>query len=184
MLAALLSLFAVDRLVAFMIGLATYWLAVRIADYRRDRRDPEGRPHRTHFSPVMAFGGIAVIVCGIIGAGTYENWQCGREFNESIRASRALGLENDRLSREQRAALGKSTVDLALWIHALIAPPPDIAKLDPNDPVRYRYSTAVTDEFFAHLQDTNEAIAASQEQERRNDDERRAHPLPEPNCGR
>ncbi|MGV0793002.1 hypothetical protein [Mycolicibacterium sp. XJ1819] len=98
-----------------------------------------------------------------------QNADCVREFNHVLRERASVTTQNDQISIEQRELI-------YTWIHALIFPPPDIAALHDNHPLRRDYAlrlTIATDMKFAEL------IEKQREYER----VRAANPLPPPTCG-
>ena len=101
---------------------------------------------------------------------TQANADCVREFNERLSIRSKITEENDRLSIEQRELIYD-------WIHGLIYPPPDIAKLNPNDPVREKYSIDLTIE-------ADKKFDASIKRQHEKLEERAANPLPPGNCGK
>lgn len=105
-----------------------------------------------------------------IAAQTQQNADCVREFNQVLRERSAVTSENDRLSMQQRQLIYD-------WIHNLVFPPPEIARLDGDDPARQRWAIDLTIE-------TDSKFRESIEEQRRNDAIRAANPLPPPTCGR
>lgn len=100
---------------------------------------------------------------------TQQNADCVREFNQVLRERSAVTSENDRLSIQQRTLIYD-------WIHNLIFPPPDIARLPGSDPAREKWAINLTVE-------TDKQFRASIEQQRENEARRAANPLPPPTCG-
>lgn len=100
---------------------------------------------------------------------TQTNADCVREFQQVLRDRSSVTSENDKLSQEQRQLIYG-------WIHNLVFPPPDIAKLDGTDPARERWAVDLTLE-------TDKKFRASLDEQRDNDEYRAAHPLPPATCG-
>jgi len=98
-----------------------------------------------------------------------QNADCIRQFQQVIRDRASVTTENDKLSQQQRALL-------YTWIHSLVFPPPDIAKLPGADPVREKWAINLTLE-------TDKKFRASLDEQRENDEFRAAHPLPPATCG-
>jgi hypothetical protein len=154
-------------------------------------------------SPSPSFGrrgivllAVAFIVFGAISVGvqserthnevraiSMETQRCYREFAEAIQARSAIGLENDALSREQRAALADNQVALREWLGALLNPPPEIAALPPSSPPRRDWGIAISNKFNERLAVNNNTISEANAKQLANDEERKQHPLPEPTCG-
>lgn len=95
---------------------------------------------------------------------------CQREFNEAIRLRSRLSEEDSRLSLTQRDAL-------ANWLRDLLNPPPNIAALPGNDPIRQQWAVDTTERYYA-------IIKKAQDDQVKLADYRAAHPLPEPTCGK
>lgn len=100
---------------------------------------------------------------------TQSNADCVREFQQVLRDRSSVTVENDKLSQQQRTLIYH-------WIHNLVFPPPDIARLDGTDPARQKWAIDLTLE-------TDKEFRASLEDQRENDAYRAAHPLPPPTCG-
>lgn len=98
-----------------------------------------------------------------------ENADCTREFNQVLRERAAVTTQNDQISIQQRELIYQ-------WIHNLIFPPPEIARLDTNDPVRQEYAVKLT-------RATDEKFAALIDKQREYERHRAANPLPPPTCG-
>jgi hypothetical protein len=98
-----------------------------------------------------------------------QNADCVREFQQVLRDRSAVTTENDQLSIYQRRLLYD-------WIHSLVFPPPQIARLPGNDPERQQWAINLTVE-------TDKKFRASLDQQRENDEFRAAHPLPPARCG-
>jgi hypothetical protein len=95
---------------------------------------------------------------------------CQKDFNNALRWRTQIQSENDALAARDRAALRQ-------WLATLLNPPPDIKQLDPNDPIRQAWGIGVTENYMSWAR-------TIEEQRQHNEDERRAHPLPEPTCGK
>ena len=112
---------------------------------------------------------MAISVVMYMAVQNQQNADCVREFNQVLRERSSVTSENDQLSMQQRRLIYD-------WIHNLVFPPPDIAKLDGTDPAREKWAVDLTLE-------TDKQFRASLEQQRENDAHRAANPLPPPTCG-
>jgi type II secretory pathway pseudopilin PulG len=109
---------------------------------------------------------------------------CQREFNTSIREVRRINNENDELSIQQRKDfLKKDDLESQMWVD-LVNPPPEIAKLEFNNPVRQEYGISVVFRYSTTAAVYSERIRLSQQQQEELKKEREAHPLPDPTCGK
>lgn len=100
---------------------------------------------------------------------TQQNADCVREFNQVLRERSKVTTENDQISIEQRELIYD-------WIHELLFPPPEIAKLPGSHPAREKWAIDLTLK-------TDAAFAKSIQQQRENEAHRAANPLPPPTCG-
>lgn len=100
---------------------------------------------------------------------TQQNADCVREFQHVLRERSSVTSDNDRISQYQRTLVYD-------WIHNLVWPPPEIAKLDGADPARQKWAIDLTLE-------TDRKFRASIDEQQENDEFRAAHPLPPPTCG-
>ncbi len=155
------QLFTLTHLGAFLFGVtaATAWHAIKA--------------RVQHRVLIIHWQYIAVpLVIGIalyLAQETQRSADCVREFQQVLRERSSVTTQNDQISIEQRELIYE-------WMHNLVFPPPDIARLDEGDPARKEYLqllTEVTDERFAEL------IAKQREFER----VRSENPLPAPRCG-
>lgn len=112
---------------------------------------------------------LAISITMYIAVQNQQNADCVREFNQVLRERSSVTADNDRISQEQRKLIYN-------WIHNLVFPPPDIAKLDGTDPAREKWAIDLTLE-------TDRQFRISLEQQRENDEYRAANPLPPPTCG-
>lgn len=155
------DLFSLDGLAHFLIGVGA------AAIYHAVKAKLTGKIlvfKAQYFAIPMA---IAVML--YIAMQTQQNANCVREFQQVLRDRSTITSDNDRISQDQRKLVYE-------WIHNLVFPPPDIAKLDGNDPVREKWAINLTLE-------TDKQFRDSLEQQQDNDDYRAAHPLPPPQCG-
>ncbi|AYD84616.1 hypothetical protein SEA_PAITO_31 [Mycobacterium phage Paito] len=107
--------------------------------------------------------------------------QCQSDLIASILGSRAVTTDNDRLSLEERALLADGQRLGLEWLGSLVSPPPDIDRLEPNDPARSRYFIERTRVYFNQLAELNRRIDALHAEQANNE---RARPaLPDPDCG-
>jgi len=112
---------------------------------------------------------IACFIAINVSLQSQQNADCVREFQQVLRDRSALTSENDKLSQQQRLLIYN-------WMHSLVFPPPDIARLPGNDPVREKWAIDLT-------VDTDRKYRASLDEQRENDEYRAAHPLPPAPCG-
>ena len=68
---------------------------------------------------------------------TQQNADCVREFNQVLRVRSEVTSENDRISIEQRELIYD-------WIHNLVVPPPEIARLPGRGPRRGKWAINLT----------------------------------------
>lgn len=112
---------------------------------------------------------VAVLIAGYMAIQNQQNADCVREFNQVLRQRSQITSENDKLSIEQRTLIYN-------WMHDLVFPPPEIARLPGTDPNREKYAIDLTLE-------TDKRFRESLQQQRENDARRAANPLPPPTCG-
>lgn len=112
---------------------------------------------------------LVIALAAYMAVQNQQNADCIRQFQEVIRDRASVTSENDKLSQQQRALVYS-------WIHNLVFPPPDIAKLDGRDPRREKWAINLTLE-------TDKQFRASLDEQRENDEYRAAHPLPPATCG-
>lgn len=104
-----------------------------------------------------------------------QTQDCFNQLSSALKERSRIALEDNAESQRQRSEVAK-------WLNDLLAPPPDIKKIqleDPNynaNPQYVKWGIEVTQ---MHLKVINDSLA---EQDRL-DKERAAHPIPEPNCG-
>lgn len=157
-----LNLFTLEGLAHFLIGVAAASLYHLAKAYVQNRV--------VVFKWQYVTVPFALMIVMYIAAQTQQNADCVREFNQVLRERSAVTSENDRISIYQRELVYQ-------WMHHLIFPPPDIAKLDINDPVRQQWAVQLTVE-------TDKKFSASIAEQRENEAKRAANPLPPPTCGR
>jgi hypothetical protein len=110
--------------------------------------------------------------------------ECQREFNTSISNVRRINTENDDLSIQQRQwFLEKDEVEAQMWMD-LINPPPSIAQLEVNNPIRQQYGIDVVAKSTAKANKYAQLIKSSQMRQEQLKKDREAHPLPSPTCGK
>lgn len=186
-------LFSWSFVIGVVVGFALNRAAVLLRVCWLDRHQPlPDGSHRSKLRAVMIdarwfAGAIAISVAAWSVFQTQENTnqaaritveakvfaektrECQKILIQSITASRKLSNEYNALSAQQRDAVSD-------WISTLLSPPPNIAALDGADPVRQNWAIGVTAQFHATIQ-------RSQIEQARNDEQRRAHQLPDPDCG-
>lgn len=99
-----------------------------------------------------------------------EQKACQKEFNTALRARAQITSENDELSQTQRRIVFD-------WIHDLIFPPEPFASMRTDDPARQDYGLKLTIS-------TEHAFQASLDKQDVLQEQRDAHPLPDPTCGK
>lgn len=156
-----LDLFTLSHLGSFMLGVATAtsW------HYAKARFQHRIMVIKWQYIALP----LAVGLTAYMAVETQQSADCVREFQQVLRERAKVTSENDQLSIEQRKLLYD-------WIHELLFPPPDIAKLPGSDPARETWAIDLTLE-------TDKKFAASLEQQKENDAQRAAHPLPPATCG-
>lgn len=173
--------FSLGGALAFAAGLLTAFLYIHGKCWFMKRKGTMLRSHKPRFSPVWLGIGLSLIAFMWITVKSnnaqtlaeqtaIEVAACQKEFNETLAKRSAITTENDRISLAQRDAI-------VGWVHDLVFPPPNIAGLPQDAPERQQYAlqrTIQLDGFFR----------ATQEEQRKNEQERAANPLPEPTCGR
>jgi hypothetical protein len=107
--------------------------------------------------------------------------RCQAELISSIVGSRRISSDNDRLSQAERDLLAEGSRLGQEWIGSLLLPPPDIARLTANDPVRQQYNIDRTRIYFDRAGEINRGLDAIHTEQQRN--ERSRPPLPDPRCG-
>lgn len=156
-----LDLFTIEHLAAFLFGVvsAGAWHTIKA--------------RWQHRILIIKWQYIAVpLAVGIMAytaVQTQNNADCVREFQQVLRDRSTVTVENDQLSLLQR----KLIYD---WIHNLVFPPPDIARLPGSHPEREKWAINLTLE-------TDRLFSESLQQQRENDAYRAAHPLPPATCG-
>lgn len=112
---------------------------------------------------------LAVATTLFMAIQTQQNADCVREFQQVLRDRSSVTSDNDRISQYQRKLVYE-------WIHNLVFPPPEIAKLNGTDPVRQQWAIDLT---LA----TDKKFRQSIDEQRENDEYRAGHPLPPATCG-
>lgn len=129
------------------------------------------RKLRIKWRPIVII--VSVITFMYITIQTQESADCIRAFQVTLKTRSIIQEENDHWSQVQRTALAE-------WIFEILNPPHDIAeirKAAPADPRVTDWATTMTSKY-------SEIIQNAQQEQERNMAERRAHPLPEPTCGK
>lgn len=112
---------------------------------------------------------VCVIVVSFITISTHQASECIRDFNHVLIQRADITAQNDQVSQDQRQLIYN-------WIHELLFPPPSIARLAPDDPLRQQWAVQIT-------LDTDRAFAKTNAQQQEYNDARAAHPLPTSTCG-
>lgn len=155
------DLFTLEGLVHFVLGafsaFAYHWVKAKIK----------------HCQIVFKWQYIVIPLCiGVImyiAIQTQQSANCVREFQKALSVRSQITVENDQISVEQRGIIYN-------WMHSLVFPPPEIAKLNPESPERQQWVldlTVQTDRAFA------KSITAQEEL----NEKRKQAPYPEPTCG-
>lgn len=162
-----------------------------------DRRDPlpDGCKRKVPRIGVTWLGGLlslAVLGYVLLQVDTTERHyrelgsevrRCQIEFNSALVARSKITTENDQLSREQRSLLADAADAQNLWISRIINLPPDIADLPDGDPRVTQYGRTVTRVYFERFSKILIRVREIDKRQLELDQERAAHPLPEPSCG-
>lgn len=106
---------------------------------------------------------------------------CQAALISAIIGSRRITADNDRLSIGERELLADQQRVQTEWLGRLLNPPPEVADLDINDPVRKRYNIDITRGFLARSEEIRQRIDVIADEQRTTDKHR--PPLPDPNCG-
>lgn len=115
---------------------------------------------------------LAVVVFMWVAVTTQRNADCVHQFNEVLRVRSKITEDNDRWSAEQRTALAE-------WLFTIINPPPEIAKIqaeNPSDPRVNEWGVKVTKKY-------SDIVQQAQREQDENFAERQKHHLPNPTCG-
>lgn len=194
--------FAIGVVLGFVLSRAITFVQVCRADKRRhvegQRKRALSDAFRIDMRHVAALAGVAFIGWSVFqtqananesrrlgaeAAAFAERTQaCQQDLIESVTGSRAVTTSNDALSLRERKLLAEGQVLVARWVGDLLAPPPDIADLDPNDPARQRYGLEVSRAFFNRLGEINREVDAIHREQ--SDNERSRPALPDPDCGK
>lgn len=156
-----LNLFTLNGLFNFMLGVG----AAAVWHFVKAKLNGKTVRFNWKYIAIPLVGAIATY----ISVQTQQNADCVREFQQVLRDRASVTSENDKLSQQQRLLIYN-------WIHALVFPPPDIARLSGNDPVREKWAVDLT-------VDMDRKYRASLDEQRENDEYRAAHPLPPATCG-
>jgi hypothetical protein len=156
-----ITLFTLENLTFFVAGVvsATAWHLIKA--------------RIQHRILIIQWKYIAVpLVLSIAAQMAFQNQQnadCVREFNQVLRDRSSVTSENDQISQQQRQLIYH-------WMHSLVFPPPQIARLPGDDPEREQWAINLTLE-------TDRQFRESLDRQQEIDGFRAAHPLPPPTCG-
>jgi hypothetical protein len=154
------NMFTLDHLAYFTAGVTAAWA------WQAAKAWIKHRHVRINFRPIIIMA--SVIVLGFITISTHRASQCITEFNRVLTVRSMISDQDQEISLLQR----KLIYD---WMHQLIFPPPEVAKLEPNDPVRQQWAVGVTI-------DTDRQFARSLTRQSNNEMERAKNPLPTATC--
>jgi hypothetical protein len=171
---SILGLFKLGNMLAFIAGvlatLFTFWTADRWRDYK----EPELRPHRTKFKSLVLLWMMVYIVVGYIAVQEQQQADCTAQILDVGQKRQEAGEKTDDWSLVKTKAMND-------WLRDVIVfPPPEMLERrtkNPNDPVYLNWAIRLTTKYSTIIDQ------AQQEQEAAIE-ERKRHPLPEPNCGR
>lgn len=125
---------------------------------------------------------IAIGLAAYLAIQSQDNANCTREFNQAIRESRSITIENDALSIKHRGLLSeKGRAETQMWLAVLRPTDPTIAGLSLGDPVRQQYARNVVTAYSIKAGHLDTQILDIEEQQRRLALTRPA--LPGPTCG-
>jgi predicted membrane protein len=170
-----------SSILAFFLGVFVTLIFYFAKDKLADKTDPRHIPHRHAIrSSVFVW---AIVALGIVYVGTEsqrahnatlqlskDTLNCERQFNAAITERDMYTQELDDSATQERNALSG-------WLISLLKPPPNIAKLDYNDPVRQQFGIDATNAYLGQLADI----------ERERDTAKaklNATPLPAMTCGK
>ncbi|MBV9871733.1 MAG: hypothetical protein JO214_14025 [Frankiaceae bacterium] len=111
-----------------------------------------------------------------------ETRRCQQDLVTNIKRNREITTQNDDLSAEQRALLAKSLDAGSEWVNQLIVLPPDLAKLDRNDPRVQQYGIDVTRAYYDRIGKYRKRIAEINAEQDRLAEQRAQNPLSSPRC--
>lgn len=174
---ALAGLFSLAGLIAFLTGMLStrvyYWLK---CDWW-NRRHPDEPPRYPQFKSLVILWSLIFIIMTFIGVEQQRlaNYviDCNRQFQTISKLRQVAGDETDEWSKVKTQAMGD-------WMKELLFPPNDMAERrakDPKDPVYMQWALDITDHYY-------KIIDQAEREQDSSIAERKAHPLPEPSCGK
>lgn len=96
--------------------------------------------------------------------------ECQKQFTTALSAIAAANVSDLKLTNNKIDAGAR-------WLGTLLNPPPDIAALGDDTPERKQWAIGLTGDYLNEL-------ARIQTEQKKNDEIRHDHPLPQPTCGR
>ena len=170
-----------ENILWFVLGVVSVQVWQWIKAKYKDHLDPGHRPHpfkRVNWLYVtIAFTWMLSIFIGVDNSRTYnfaanlarDVQKCQEEFNSALRARSDLTEWDRKLGAQWQ----QKTLE---HLDAIANPPPNIARLAPEDPQRLEYDDEQDDKYFA-------VVTELEIQRRVNELQRQANPLPDPTCG-
>jgi len=178
-----------------LIGYRTYcWQKVRWQN--RHHPLPNGRMrHVDQLSRVWLAGLAVTLSLGYVlltAQKTHDQTigltkDVARCWSESYKATAAqinLNAQNDTISRQQQQIQREFDRDTVDWISHLLAPPGDLAGMQPSDPARQAYGIQISQVYFAQINDLGREFDNLVDQRKKLDKQREENPLPETTCGK
>lgn len=110
-------------------------------------------------------------------------YDCQREFNQALKDRSRTTTENDRISMEQRDLFTALDDAAGTLVNRQLNPPPEIAALPMDSARRLAWNEDVARVYYERTMKVRGQIAALRDEQTRLQQERAAHPLPEPTCG-
>lgn len=157
---ALSSIFTIDHLIYFVAGVVAAWT------WQTVKWSLRHKSVRINWRPLII--GMSIIVLAYVTISTHRASECITEFNRVLHVRSGINDQDQAVSLDERKLIYN-------WIHTLIYPPTDIAKLDPLDPKRQQWALQLT-------VNTDDAFAKSLQQQADNERARAENPLPNPTC--
>lgn len=154
------TVFTVDHLIYFVAGIAAAWI------WQSAKASFRHKSVRIKWRPLVV--GMSVLVLLYVTISTHKASQCVTEFNHVLGVRSAINDQDQAVSLEER----KLIYD---WIHTLVYPPPDIARMDPSDSRRQQWALNLTVQ-------TDQQFAKSLQQQADNERARDENPLPNSTC--
>lgn len=205
MLPVLTTIYSLPFLIGSMMGFVLHRLycyqKVRWQD--RNHPLPEGEHRRiSRISRIWIAGLVLVMTLGYVlltvaktEQHTAQNEQHTAQLNEDVKrcwaesylqakAQILLNQQNDLVTRALQAVQRDYDRATSDWLKDLVNPPGDLANQDTQSPSRKAWGLQRTAIYQAKLNDLGKQVDDLNNQRVRLDQERAAHPLTEPLCGK